>query len=362
MDVLACQKAREIAACLRMEAIDGPVLDVGGGAGSMLRALQEHNPDLQGIVFDLPEVIDAGRVLYADDADWHNISTIDGDFRSATFKYKFGLIILSNFLHAYGSSEARTLLLKTISLLKPGGLILIHDYFPDRKGRSPQKGALYDLAMMLNTFDGACHETSEIIDWLKEGGIVETSIKDLNTDTSLILAGGAPQLHVDNDPWLESAIQLGFEQALTISPGEVVTGSWVQLKCRFGCARFGKNLQCPPHAMAHAETRKMLDSYTTAVLVQGQPPGKSFHDKLLSLEKKMFLDGYHKAFVFGAGPCSVCAECPEDGKCRHHNLARPAMEGSGIDVYATVAKVGWSLHPVKNMEGYIKYIGLLLVK
>jgi hypothetical protein len=38
------------------------------------------------------------------------------------------------------------------------------------------------------------------------------------------------------------------------------------------------------------------------------------------------------------------------------------MEGSGIDVYATAARVGWSLAPVKNKDGYIKYIGLLLVK
>lgn len=361
MDTLAFQKAKEIAALLEKTRVAGPVLDVGGGAGSMVRALQESNPDIQGIVFDIPEVIEAAKILYADETHWHNIRTMDGDFRSTSFELKFGAIILSNFLHAYGSSEAKMLLLKTISLLKPGGLILIHDYFPDRKGVSPQKGALYDLAMMLNTFDGACHETSEVLKWLEEGGICETSIRDLDTDTSLILAGGDSELHVKKNPWLDLAMELGFEQAVTISPEDVVTGSWVQQKCRFGCANFGNNLQCPPHSMAYEETRKMLDGYTTAVLVQGQPPGKSFHEKLLSLEKRMFLDGYHKAFVFGAGPCSVCAECPEDGKCRYHNLARPAMEASGIDVYETTALAGWSLAPVQNKDGYIKYFGLLLV-
>jgi predicted metal-binding protein len=216
--------------------------------------------------------------------------------------------------------------------------------------------------MMLNTFDGACHETSIILEWLREGGIGEIGIRDLGSDTSLILAGGDPQLHVDNDPWIDLAIELGFQQAVTLSPQDVVTGSWVQLKCRFGCPNFGKNLQCPPHAMAYSETRKMLDGYRTAVLLEGQPPGKSFHEKLLKLEKRMFLDGYYKAFVFGAGPCLVCPECPKDGKCRHHNLARPAMEGSGIDVYATTVQAGWSLAPVKEKDGYIKYIGLLLVE
>ncbi len=362
MDTLARQKAKEITAFLKMAVLEGPVLDIGGGAGSLLRALQAIKPGLQGVVFDLPEVIEAARILYPDQADWLDISSLSGDFRSASLDTRFGLIILSNFLHAYGPAEARLLLLKTVSLLKRGGLILIHDYFPDRKGISPQKGALYDLAMMLNTFDGACHETSLIIEWLEEGGIGETSIRDLDTDTSLILAGGDPQLHGDKDPWIELARELGFDQAVALSPRKVVTGAWVQEKCRFGCARYSKNLQCPPHAMAYTETREMLDNYSEAILVQGQPPGKSFHEKLLNLEKRMFLDGYYKAFVFGAGPCPVCSDCPEDGKCRHHNLARPAMEGSGIDVYATAEQAGWSLSPVKNMDGYIMYIGLLLVK
>ncbi|HBG19727.1 MAG TPA: hypothetical protein DDY32_10780, partial [Desulfobulbaceae bacterium] len=40
MDVLARQKAREIVDRLPLAMLSGPVLDVGGGAGSLLRALQ----------------------------------------------------------------------------------------------------------------------------------------------------------------------------------------------------------------------------------------------------------------------------------------------------------------------------------
>lgn len=362
MDTLARQKAVEIAACLKGAVIDGPVLDVGGGAGSVIRALQGVIPGLEGVVFDIGEVLEAAEILYRKEADWLGISRQAGDFRTHPVEGAFALVIFSNFLHAYGEAEARELLLKGISLLKPGGLILVHDYFPDRMGSSPQKGALYDISMMLNTFNGRCHETSKVFEWLQEGGIGDISIRDLPTDSSLLLAGGGQQLHENKEPWIEMAKELGFDQVFAISPKEVITGPWVQAKCSAGCSRFGKNLQCPPHAMAHGETREMLDSYTTAVLVQGQPPGKAFHEKLLSLEKKMFLDGYYKAFVFGAGPCTVCPECPEDGKCRYHNLARPAMEASGMDVYATAKQAGWSLAPINNKDGYIKYIGLLLVK
>lgn len=361
MDTLVRQKAIEIAASLKSLVINGPVLDVGGGAGSMIRELQKERPTLSGMVFDLPEVIDAAVALYADSSSWQRITTVKGDFRSQELNEKFGLVILSNFLHAYGEVEAKELLGKAVSLLDKGGILIIHDYFPDRGGRRPQKGALYDLSMMLNTFNGICHEYKDISQWLEAAGVENVSVRDLTTDTSFILAGGEAEIHLKQNHWIEMALAEGFDKAELIDPKEVVTAAWVGKKCKFGCDRFGSNLQCPPHGMNFMETREMLDQYGIAVLLQGQPPGGDFHQKLLRLEKGVFLAGQVKAFVFGAGPCTICPECPKDKKCRYHNLARPSMEGSGIDVYSTAENVGWPLAPVKEKDGYVKYIGLLLV-
>jgi len=38
--------------------------------------------------------------------------------------------------------------------------------------------------------------------------------------------------------------------------------------------------------------------------------------------------------------------------CRHMDKVRPSMEAAGMDVFATVEKVGWKLSvvPCKNME------------
>jgi predicted metal-binding protein len=83
-----------------------------------------------------------------------------------------------------------------------------------------------------------------------------------------------------------------------------------------------------------------------------------------ALELKLFdiLDGFHKAFVFGAGPCPVCESCPTDGSCRHSDLARPSMEGSGIDVFETAENAGIPLKPLRQKDHYIKYFGLLLLE
>ena len=362
MDTLVRQKAREIAALLKPESLKGPILDVGGGAGAMIRALMPRVHPKNAVLFELPEVIAAARTLYPDPSHWQGIDTLAGDFRTHRFHQRFGVVVLSNFLHAYGPDEAAELLAKAVSLVEPNGVLVIHDYFPDRDGKVPGKGALYDVTMMLNTYNGQCHTTQKIKTWLSRAGMATCQLVDLDTDTTVMVAGNTDNtLGSMEKKWVHTAQSHGFRRAVVLSPSSVVTAPWVRAKCRWGCAGFGKNLQCPPRGMDHRETREMLDNYETLILLEGAPPGKTFHENLLALERAAFLEGFHKAFVFGAGPCPLCPSCPTDGTCRHPECARPAMEASGIDVYATASRAGMPLKPVADPGGYIKYMGLLLL-
>ena len=116
-----------------------------------------------------------------------------GDFRFHPFSDRqFGLIVMSNFLHAYGPVTARQLLEQSVKMLRPDVFVMIHDYMPDRFGKSPHKGPLYDLNMMLNTYDGQCHDAAKVVEWLKASGIVHLTVRDLQTDTSVIIGGFDP--------------------------------------------------------------------------------------------------------------------------------------------------------------------------
>lgn len=365
MDELARQKVGEILELLILESWEPPILDVGGGAGTLSRALIRTKKSGYATLFELPEVIRAAKSVYPDGNAWERIRILEGDFRSYEFETgsRFGLVVLSNFLHAYGVDGARELLHKALDLLKPGGLLLIHDYFPDRLGRSPQKGPLYDLNMMLNTFDGKCHQGFQVMGWLREAGMGRVHIRDLTTDSSIILAGREKaEDKTDLEEWLDVARNEGFRRAVLLPVEKIITAPWVRLKCKCGCAMYGKNLQCPPHGTDSHATREMLEDYTWSLLIEGAPPGYDFHKMLLGLEKGAYLAGFHKAFVLGAGPCPACSECPEGDNCRHPDQARPSMEGSGIDVYGTAQNAGISLKPVTAKGQYVKYIGLLLLE
>jgi predicted metal-binding protein len=305
--------------------------------------------------------------MYPDEEAWDRIRLVAGDFRTYELPpgVAFGLIALSSFLHAYGWMEARQLLHRAVNLLKPDGLLLIHDYFPNRLGRSPHKGPLYDLNMMLNTFDGACHESSRVMEWIRDTGMSRIEVHDLSTDSSVVLATrqeANPAEKIDLEEWVYVALHTGFRNAALTRAENIVTAPWVRMKCKCGCASYGHNLQCPPHGMESHATKEMLRSYTWTLVLEGTPPGRDFHRSLLEMEKKAFLSGFPKAFVLGAGPCPVCQRCPEDGRCRHPDQARPSMEGSGIDVYSTVRRVGFRLSPVTEPDHYVKYFGLLLLE
>ena len=368
MDQLAGRKSKEIIALLNTEKWSPPVLDIGGGAGALSRRLMQPSSEGTAILFDLPEVLEAARALYPQPDAWHRVQPVAGDFRFDTpfsGDNLFGLIVMSNFLHAYGPHDARRMLAQACALLKPGGMILIHDYFPDRIDGRPPKGHLHHLNMGLNTLEGYCHHAKWVAAQLRACGLNQIRIQELPSDSSIIMAADETvtfKTHDLQNDIATQALQIGFRQALPLTAAQVAVASWVRIKCRYGCENFGQSLLCPPGGKTDAETSALLKEYSRALIVEGEPPAKEFQARLLALEKTAFLAGFHKALAFGAGPCSICDQCSDDGSCLFPKKARPSMEASGIDVYQTARQAGMRLKPVAQKGQYIKYIGLLLLE
>ena len=367
MDLQAQLKAAEALEYLDELWLPRPrwILDLGGGAGAWCRAFRQRWPQVRTVLFDLPETLAAARQLYPDCRSWEGIEALAGNGLTPCIRGKqFDLILLSNVLHAYGEPEAREILQGWVHCLAPGGTVLIHDYLADLHSSNPVKGTLYDLHMLVNTYNGRIYRLADLEAMLEAAGLKNIRFFHLASDTSILLArqegfrGLGPITQAEM--LTARARGLGFPFARIVQTSEVVVEPWVRLKCRLGCSRYGQSLCCPPFSPDEDKMREILSRYRQALLVQGAPPSTLFHEQLLALERALFLAGHSEALAFGAGPCPVCSACPEEGPCRFPEKARPSLEACGVDVYETARRAGLSLHPVPHHEGYVKYVGLVL--
>jgi predicted metal-binding protein len=158
---------------------------------------------------------------------------------------------------------------------------------------------------------------------------------------------------------VKAAIRLGAKGAKIIDPSKVLTGQWVRWKCSYGCSSYQTNLMCPPYTPLPAQTREMLDQYKRAVLFEA---GRGEPKKIAPvLERELFLRGFYKAFGMGAGPCRLCKACAFEQGCKHPELARPALESCGIDVFATARAYGFNINVVQDDNDTQHYFGMVLI-
>jgi predicted metal-binding protein len=151
------------------------------------------------------------------------------------------------------------------------------------------------------------------------------------------------------------AIQLGATSAKVVPVSSIVTDERVRLKCLVPlCDKYGHNLMCPPNLPSIAEFRESLNRYSKALFVQlvCENEGKisrtkarkhalRLHEIIHALERKALHLGFPLAAGLIGGSCKLCHECIGPiGHCRHPLMARPSIEGMGIDVLQTAKKIG----------------------
>lgn len=157
------------------------------------------------------------------------------------------------------------------------------------------------------------------------------------------------------------AIEMGAVEAKVIDAKNVIVGDWVRLKCQYGCGNYGRALTCPPYSPTPDQTKRVLNSYSRAILMKLPGESNVSHDIVANLERQVFLAGYYSALGFPAGPCGRCKKCNLK-HCVYPRLARPSMEASGMDVYATARENGFHIEVLKNRRQKPTYLGILLVK
>ena len=362
MSEAAAVRSRELWDALINLPERGTIIDIGAGEGAYLREFLMRHPEWQGIACDLPDVCrQAATGQVPQNLCFYPCNILEErelDALVSRYRGSADLLLFSNLCHCYSPDENRILLQQAAGMLSETGLLVVHDFYRD----AGSFGALYDLHMLVNTYNGRSYTVAETTEMLQGAGLAHHVVVELPSRSLAIVAtrdqpyqGGASLFTLK-----KQALSHGFFAAVELDPARIRSEAWVRAKCSYGCSQYGTRWSCPPHAMDQAGFEELLGCYSRALLVAGQPPLRAFQENLLGLEREAFLGGFKKALVFSGGPCCWCEKC-DDTRCSFPEKRRPSLESCGCDVFALAGSCGITVAPLRNNDDFVQYIGLLLV-
>lgn len=340
----------------------GTIIDIGAGDGSYLREFLARHPRWQGIACDLADVCaQVAAAAIPENLSFYPCNILAQEELAALVAKHGGradLLLFSNLCHCYSPAENEAILGQAGALLGEEGLLIVHDFYRDANSF----GALYDLHMLVNTYNGRSYTVAETAAMLASAGFKHNRVIELPSCSLAMVGSRNADCQAGSSLFaLKShALAHGFFAAVELDPADIRSEAWVRAKCAYGCGEYGRRWSCPPHSMNRADFEELLGCYSRALLVVGQPPLREFQEQLLELEKAAFLGGFKKALVFSGGPCCWCESCAED-KCRFPEKRRPSLESCGCDVFALAKSCGIPVSPLKNSDDFVQYFGLLLV-
>jgi hypothetical protein len=98
-------------------------VDVGGGDGSLLRSLMRADPNLRGLVFDLPRVVEAARREAELDGLGDRFSVLGGDFFESV--PEADLYLMKSILHDWDDESCVRILRNCRKAARPGSRLLV---------------------------------------------------------------------------------------------------------------------------------------------------------------------------------------------------------------------------------------------
>lgn len=149
------------------------LIDLGGGPGTYAIHFCLQNPQLKAAVYDLPTTRSFAEKTIANFDLTDKIDFMAIDYLEENIEGTYDVAWLSHILHGEASGDCRRIINKAVSVLEPGGLILIHDFILNDTMDGPLFPALFSLNMLLGTSGGQSYSEKQLREMLKDAGVKE---------------------------------------------------------------------------------------------------------------------------------------------------------------------------------------------
>jgi precorrin-6B methylase 2 len=146
------------------------LLDLGGGPGTYAIHFCLANPRLQATIFDLPTTRPFAEKTVARFNVADRIVFEPGSYLTDKIPGRYDAAWLSHILHGEGPADCAEIVRKTVSVLEPGGLIMIHEFILENSMDGPLFPALFALNMLQGTEAGQAYSQAQLTEMLKRAG------------------------------------------------------------------------------------------------------------------------------------------------------------------------------------------------
>ena len=171
------------------------ILDLGAGGAPWVIAMLTACPLGRAVVNDLPGVLEvakrkAAEFGVADRCEWR-----PGDYHAIDIEAEvYDLVVLSHVCRAEGADGAGRLIRRAHDALRPGGRVIVADYFCDPEHKHNPHAVLMGATMMASTLHGATYTTGEFGGWLRGAGFSDLRIIEPIGFQQCIVASRRPSM------------------------------------------------------------------------------------------------------------------------------------------------------------------------
>lgn len=147
------------------------VLDLGAGGAPWSIAVLRACPGATAVINDFSEVLEVAKRKTTESEVFERCEFRAGDFHDVEVEDNFyDMVFLGHVCRTEGEEGAKGLIERAFSALKPGGRLLLADYFIDLERKFNPHGVLMAMTMMASTMNGFQISNEQVTSWLRNSG------------------------------------------------------------------------------------------------------------------------------------------------------------------------------------------------
>jgi len=161
------------------------LVDIGGGHGNLVAAMLHRYPELRGVVFDQPAVVQGARKVLDDAGVVERAELIGGNFFDGV-PGGGDVYLLSMILHDWDNERALAILTNVRKVMAPDARVLVIDpLIPE--GDTPSVGKFVDIYMLMH-FAGRERTEDEFRGLFDAAGLQLIETRHTGAPSSLLIA------------------------------------------------------------------------------------------------------------------------------------------------------------------------------